>query len=328
MKTRAILATAHAVLLIFAICPAAFSQDDGTSVRERLSQVHLESPGEVDSAESRLWEWRFADPHLFREEGDDDSSTGPATTTDAGQSITTASEWKLYTGPYLWMADYHGVTTIDGMRTSSTERFQDVVKKTDFSWVYKVFLAKDDWAFLFNAQLFRFEDDAAIPGLGTIDITISQAMVEVQVAHRLLQVPFSSEEGGPGLDLWGTVGNRYWLFRTEIDGPGAFPDVDEQLDWLDIVVGGIVRLDVFKGLSIWTSADFGGFDIGSRYTTHFTSVAAYRISSLLWKEFPLNLDIYGGYSLIDVKWVSPDGRDELDFQMRGPIFGLTLNWEF
>ncbi len=327
MKTIANLATAHAVLLILAICPPAFSQDDGTSVREGLSLAHPESPGEVDSAENGLWEWRFADPHLFREEGDDDSSTGPVTTTDAGQSITTASGWKLFTGPYLWMADYHGVNTIDGTRSSTTERFSDIVKKTEFSWLFRSQLIKDDWGVLFNAAIFRFEDDFVVPTVGKFDVTLVQAMVELQVTHRLLQVPFSAEEGGPGLSLWGTVGNRYWLIETEIEGPGAFPDVKAKTDWLDFIVGGIVRVDIFQGLWIWTLADFGGFDIGSRYTTHFTSVAAYEISSLLWEKFPLNLVLYGGYTLIDVKYVTPD-RDELDFQMRGPVVGLRLNWEF
>ena len=81
MKTRACLATANAVLLIFAICPPAFSQDDGTSVRERPSQMHPESPGEVGGSEGGLWEWSFNDALVLREEGDDDSSTGPAATT-------------------------------------------------------------------------------------------------------------------------------------------------------------------------------------------------------------------------------------------------------
>lgn len=86
--------------------------------------------------------------------------------------------------------------------------------------------------------------------------------------------------------------------------------------------GGRIIWDITDKFAVVVRRDIGGFEIGSGSDLTWNLILGidYQLTEKLNFKF--------GYRLLDIDYSRGSGNEELgvDAQMRGPIFGLTINF--
>lgn len=187
-----------------------------------------------------------------------------------------------------------------------------------------------------------------------VDATTRQLILDARLGYRVLSRSFGELRGGDAdddprrLDLDLFAGARYMRFETELEVfvppiqvPGfnvgvsvpAFPNLDlpdvevpgvtvggldrdfeENVDWVDLIVGLRTRVDLTERLWVGVRADLGGFGIGS--ASDFTWQAMGLLNYRLTDHWILS----GGYRGLGYD------REPYDLTQHGPILGFSYRF--
>ena len=153
-------------------------------------------------------------------------------------------------------------------------------------------------------------------------------MVDFGLGYRLLKLPLAEDQSRM---LTGDIlgGGRYHYLKQEIELSAVHPilgpigtTLGGSEEWVEMIVGGRIRFDVFENLAIGVRGDIGGFGIGSGSDLTWNVVAG-----IDWR-FRENMSLKIGYRYMEIDYERHSGSEKfgLDAQMKGPIIGLTITF--
>ena len=154
-------------------------------------------------------------------------------------------------------------------------------------------------------------------GAVDIDIEASTTLAGAGVLCRVYE-GFAGAEGNPvATDIF--VGGRYVNLDVDLDFVGV-ANVGGDEDWLDPLIGVAYSRDISKKFLIATTADIGGFGIGSDFTWSFSILGGYRLGR--------TANLWFGYRYMDIDYDTGSGakKFEFDVTMQGPILGASFHF--
>jgi hypothetical protein len=220
--------------------------------------------------------------------------------------------------PYAWIFGMHG-TVGAGRR----------VQQVDFS----VQDALDHLSDLQGALQLHIEagygDYGAITDLTYLDVVPLDRVVRVESRSAFFELlglyrlvnPGCRYPGAVTLDL--LAGGRYYWFTNSIrlNGVDAFP-VERTEQWLDLVIGARVGVQLTESLGVFLHGDIGGFGIGQ------SSSQACNIVTGFEYQCSQCCSVLAGYRWLSIERSDGFGRDAflLDVTMSGPFIAVALRF--
>ncbi|MGR3615737.1 MAG: hypothetical protein ACU0BB_06815 [Paracoccaceae bacterium] len=223
-------------------------------------------------------------------------------------------EWEFVVAPYLWATGLNGtMATIPGVPPADVDAsFSDILSNLDAAAL--VVLHANNGRFGISGDLQYYKISAGITSGGPVGAS-SDLLVRETIATVLGDYLLTS---GPGYELWGQAGLRYWEVESEVNitaGGGTRTSAGSS-DWVDPVIGvrGNKQLGENSYLTGW--ALFGGFgggsdemyDVFGGYGYQFTETTAAVI----------------GYHYLSVD--RSDGEFLFDAVQKGPIVGVRFKF--
>ena len=225
-------------------------------------------------------------------------------------------DWEFVVAPYAWLAGIEGDETVRGIKASVDADFGDIFDNLDVGAQGYFELRKDKWGAYVDATYLKVSGDAKVGPVG-IDIETSTTLVGAGILYRIYE-GFAGAEGNPvATDIF--IGGRYLKLDVELDF-AAVADVSADKNWIDPIVGVTYSRDMSKKFLIRTTADIGGFGIGSDFTWSATILGGYRLGR--------RTNIWFGYRYLDIDYDSGSGarKFEHDVVMHGPILGASIHF--
>ena len=154
-------------------------------------------------------------------------------------------------------------------------------------------------------------------GAVSVDVESSTTLAEVGVLYRIFE-GYAGAEGSPvGTDIF--LGGRYMNLDAELDFAAA-ANISSDKNWWDPVIGVTFSRDMSNKFLIKTTADIGGFGIGSDLSWSFEILGGYRLGR--------HANIWLGYRYLDIDYDDGSGakKFEFDVAMHGPILGASIHF--
>lgn len=223
-------------------------------------------------------------------------------------------EWTYKVAPYLWATGLKGTAaTIPGAPAVDVDAsFSDLLDSLDAALMVVGHASNGRFGISGDLQYYKLSTDRTGPlGGAQADVRIRETIATVTGDYKLSE--------GPGYELWGQAGIRYWNVESEIQltGPGDASNFTEGSDnWVDPVIGfrGRTRVGDNGFLTGW--AYLGGFGAGSDEM----------------------VDLFGGYgyqftpttsAVLGYRYMSVDRDDNgfvFDMEQSGPMLGVLFEF--
>jgi hypothetical protein len=234
-----------------------------------------------------------------------------------GATTRDPDEWRFSITPLsVWAFSVEGDITVRGVRRKIDVDFDDVLDKADGMIGVNAEVGRGAWGGYLGVSYMKFEDDATRGGISA-EATLEWLTIEGGVTYA-----FPKLQLGPvSLLTEALAGARYTRFEGEIEN--GF-NVDNDVDWLDPIVGARLTMPLTNRLFLLVRGDVGGFGISdeqSDLTWNFVGGIGYRWP--ISQTFALSL--FGGYRIYDVDFEG-ESRNKLDLQFKGPIVSLTFHF--
>jgi opacity protein-like surface antigen len=227
-------------------------------------------------------------------------------------------EWKITIAPYFFAmaADYD--STIDGRTANIDMSFKDIIDDMDvLGGALRMEAWKGDWGILLDGIYTNMEGDFGPKD--NLSTKTTDIMIDLLGAYRLLKKTFLDRplivDIGAGL--------RYHYLKQKahfsLSGPRLKIKAGESYDWVEPLVGTRIGWSLTEKLTLITSADMGGFGIGS------ASKLTWSITSLLNYKFSRHWSVAGGYRYLDMDYSRGSGNSKFGFDgtLDGVIIGVT-----
>lgn len=222
----------------------------------------------------------------------------------AAQDTKSADDWKFQVAPYIWGASMKGDLTIAGRQVPVDLSASDIFNHMDIGWMGMFAARKGNWGVVGD---FLWVDLGADTRVGHVDQTLGIASVI----------------GTRRVSDWAemTFGARYTRVDATVDftvpGPAS---IDKKQDWIDPIVGVIIRT---PGEHKWHGklvADVGGFGVGSAFTWQAIPTASVDLAKWCTLEF--------GWRWLSTDYETGSGLDEFKYEilLQGPIVGAAFKW--
>jgi len=236
--------------------------------------------------------------------------------TKAQERTSHVDGWEFVVAPYVWMAGLDGDVTVKGTKASVDADFGDILDNLD-TGAQAYFEARNGkWGAYGDFTYIKVANDAKV-GATPVDIESSTTLAEVGVLYRIFE-GYAGAEGSPvGTDIF--FGGRYVSLDAELDFP-ATADISSDRNWVDPLIGVSYSRDISKKFLIKTTADIGGFGIGSDFTWSFSILGGYRLGR--------TVNLWFGYRYLDIDYDTGSGakKFEYDVTMHGPILGASFHF--
>jgi len=240
------------------------------------------------------------------------------------------SGWQIDAQPYIWIpASIKGDSTVSGSTAKLDLTFGDIIDDFDkiFALSGRLEAWKGDWGIIFDGMYVSLESEFNVNPFGggprelDIDVDIEQSIVDFGLGWRAIDRPFDEAASeGPRLRIDLLGGLRYQYLKQRIDL--APVSLGTSKDWVELMIGARVEVQLNEKLAVGVRADASGFGIGSASDLTWNLYAGidYRFKS----SFSLKL----GYRLLDMDYDNGSGRDEfgLDVRLHGPYIGATFRF--
>lgn len=265
-----------------------------------------------------------------------------------GEHAAPAHPWTLSFTPYAWVTWLQGDLTIRG-RTAAVEvdpiELIDHLESVPFMGYAEA--RKGPLAFYGDIVYANLGLDAdsvrsrrispEIAGtLSTsLGLDIEQTIFEVGSTYEIARW---RSAGGSSTAIDILAGARYWRQEAELKfvldvnldvsdlivARGISLARSGTIDWLDPVVGAVIRHKLAKDQSLVLRGDIGGFGAGSQFS--WNVLAAYSFE--LCKQDGVTYSGILGYRLLDVDYEQGSGRTKYEYDMlqHGPLSGLTIQF--
>lgn len=214
--------------------------------------------------------------------------------------------WEVTFAPYLMAAGMDGTVTVRGHEADVNVSAKDVFSNLQFGVMGLVVARKGDWGVAGDAIYAALGGTAETP---PANIDFDQGLFTFMGMRRL----------SPIADL--TFGLRWNLLRGQIGFKGPLQlEVKKTKQWVDPIVGVILRSPERGRWHAHLIADVGGFGAGSDFVWHLFPTVGVRVGKRSSLEF--------GYRFLHTNYKSGDGNDlfKFDVLMQGPVIGSTIKF--
>ena len=243
--------------------------------------------------------------------------------------------WQFSLTPYIWLPARSDITsTIEGQSVDMHLTFSDVLENFDVFALSARFEAwKNRFGLIFDGYWLKLNTSKAIAGPGPFDVAVNVDKVDIQQAnfdfaasYRLLHRPLRQGRALPVLFFDPILGLRVNYLKQQVDLTllGAIHDrqttLGDEFTWVELMLGGRVKLQVLEKLSFAVRGSVSGFGIGdgSDLQWDFLAGADYRP----WRIASFK----AGYRIYQIDYSTGNGRDEFgyDATQHGPILGESF----
>jgi hypothetical protein len=227
--------------------------------------------------------------------------------------------WHITFTPYLWAAGLYGDVTVHGVDAHLDASFVDILDHTDTLVGLQGHLEAARGPLGVYGDFFYVKtkvEDAGIPGL---DVTTKMWFAEFGAQYRVFDTRI---ERVPGLTLDVYAGGRYANLELDVDRPVG-PSLNQQVDWIDPLVGARVGVHFSEHVFLLVSGDIGGFGVGSDLAWSLMGLLGYK-----WEGAGLEWAILAGYKALSEDYTTGSGptRFRWDVTMHGPILGFSIRF--
>ncbi|HKP03800.1 MAG TPA: hypothetical protein VJU77_10640 [Chthoniobacterales bacterium] len=162
-----------------------------------------------------------------------------------------------------WMAGLSGDFGVRGTVADVDVDFVDILKRVDMIAAGSLYYRSHRWEFSADGLYLRLSDEAQLRGVlfGSAHLALKSAFAEGFVGYRMI----NCQQGY----LSHFAGFRYNYMSGDFRLTGALAAGRRtfgEIDWVDPVVGLGGRVHLWKPISLWARADFGGFGTVSDFT--------------------------------------------------------------
>lgn len=259
---------------------------------------------------------------IFSQEKDEDKETGTAETEFIDKEK--RKDWTFKLAPYAWLAGTATDVGSDKIRQS----FNDLTSLTNFGFQMFAQAKYKKWSLSTNLTYAKLGDEV-VEGPLLIDFAIDQIILDTKLGYTLIDKIDFGDDIIRGWAMEATIGAIYWFndvnvdvdLDSNIDLPNFPININEKLEYVDLVVGTNFRIILSKSVLLGLSANIGGFGIGNSSTLYWdlSFVNTFKVSDLL--------TVTAGYKTFTDKTESGEGEDKIKTNIKtfGPLIGVSFN---
>jgi len=233
-------------------------------------------------------------------------------------------DWSFKISPYAWLAG----TATDVGTEQIRQSFNDLVSLTNVGFQMVVQARYKKWSLSSNLTYAQLGDQIE-EGPLLIDFGVDQIILDTKLGYTVIdQIDFGNNVIR-GWAMEATIGAIYWSndvnvdveFDSDLDIPGFPININEKIDYVDLVFGTNFRIILSKSVLLGLSANVGGFGIGNSSDIYWDLlfVNTFKVSKLL--------TVTAGYKTFTAKTTSGEGEEELKTNIKtfGPLLGISIN---
>lgn len=225
------------------------------------------------------------------------------------QSASPSSDegWQFTVAPYLMGASLDGTVSVNGREAEADVSANDVFDHMDAGFMGMFAARKGNWGLVADVVFVKLDVPSEMP---PADFKPTIGIYSLAGVRRL----------APWADV--TLGARWNRLNAVIDLKPPMPPVhvDKTRDWVDPVVGVVLRTPLERRLHATLIADVGGFGIGSDITWQVFPTAGVRLAK--WASFD------AGWRFLKVDYETGEGASRFSYDMlyQGPVAGFTFRF--
>ncbi len=254
------------------------------------------------------------------EEIEKEEEIGTANTEFIDQSK--RKDWSFKISPYAWLAG----TATDVGGEKIRQSFNDLASLTNFGMQLVVQARYKKWSLSSNLTYAKLGDEIQ-EGPLLIDFGIDQIILDTKLGYTLIDKIDFGDDIIRGWAMEVTIGAIYWVndvnvdVDTDLNIPGFPININENIQYVDLVFGTNFRIILSKSVLLGLSANIGGFGIGNSSDLYWDLlfVNTFKVSNLL--------TVTAGYKTFTDKTTSGEGEEEIKTNIKtfGPLLGVTFN---
>ncbi len=215
-------------------------------------------------------------------------------------------DWEFTLAPYLMGASLGGNVSVNGREAEADVSASDIFDHMDLGFMGMLAARKGEWGVVADTVFVKLDVPSEMP---PADFKPTIALFSVQGVRRLTDYA----------DV--TAGVRWNHLDAVIDLKAPMPlHVEKSRNWVDPVVGVVLRTPGRGRLHGTLVADVGGFGIGSELTWQVFPTVGVQVSK--------RVSIEAGYRWLDVDYETGEGAEPFEYDMlyEGPVVGLTFRF--
>ena len=230
-------------------------------------------------------------------------------------------QWQFEATPYFWFMSIKGDSTMEGVTGEVDFSFSDILDNFNYGGAIRLDAYKGKWGLKSDILMIDLEEDFKGPLGNRAEVDLRQWAADFAVSYEVLSVPMNEEESRQ-LTFSPYGGFRYNYLKQKVKLPGPIGTVGDSHDWIDVLVGGSVKMELTEKLSANVEGDVGGFGIGSGSDLTWQVMAGFNYT------LSEHIDLKFGYRHLDMDYSRGSGSKEfgLDAYYTGPIVGVTIKW--
>ena len=233
-------------------------------------------------------------------------------------------DWTFKIAPYAWLAG----TATDVGSEQIRQSFNDLTSLTNFGFQVVAQAKYKKWSLSSNLTYAKLGDKME-EGKMLIDFKVNQVILDTKLGYTIIDKIDFGDHVIRGWAIDATIGAIYWSnfinvdvdIDTPIEIPGFPVSINENLNYVDLVIGTNFRIVLSKSVLLGVSANIGGFGIGNSSDLYWdlSFVNTFKVSKLL--------TVTAGYKTFTDKTSSGDGDDEIKTNIKtfGPLLGVAFN---
>jgi hypothetical protein len=223
----------------------------------------------------------------------------------ASAQTTSDDRWKFTVAPYLMGASLSGTTVVQGRPADVDVSASDIFENMDYGFMAMAVARKGNWGVVGDAVVVDLSVPVEMPP-GEFQPTIG--LLSIQGLRQL----------NDSADL--TFGMRWNHVNAVLDFSAAGIEVERSRNWVDPVVGAVLRTPEEKRWHATLIADVGGFGAGSDFTWQVFPSAGVKLAHWASLEF--------GWRFLATDYETGEGADrfEYDIMYQGPVVGVAFRF--
>lgn len=233
-------------------------------------------------------------------------------------------EWRVIVSPYVWAAALTGDASLAGFDTDVDIPFSDTLDHLDFAFMGNVEVTNGTWGAFVDVQHVQTSQEKDVFAQ-QLDLAVTMNTVEVGAYYQVYEAQLGGDTvfGKPQrVSIEPLVGARWTQIKGEVGALGR--TLEKQANWWDPFVGLRINADLNERWNLFTEADIGGFDVGSKFTINAQSYLGYRTTML---GQPTILRV--GYRVLHQDYETDDftgNSFRWDVTQHGPVIGFSMQF--
>jgi hypothetical protein len=234
------------------------------------------------------------------------------TSMSSAEVLDKSEQWKSFLSIYGWLPAINGDLKAKGVEADLDVSYSDILSKLNFAFFAHYEGFKGHWGIMLDGLYAYLEAEKEQPGgavPGRRQIKFRQSLIELAVPYRLTWNPVVA-------DVF--IGGRFNYLYAEIGIPSLAVKKDDNLAFVDPIVGGRVFIPLAKNWYLGLRGDIGGFGIGNA-----SDLALNGNAFVNWQVTPL-ISVQGGYRALYMKY--NEGDNEYKGTQHGPWLGIGFTF--